>query len=92
MSASNDTYNGPFNCTIWGNSTFLNEVINHGLYDHTINVTALVENCGDGGGEVCDLAWGTPNPDLSGIGACLFPLDYLVRSSELILTAMPSRL
>ena len=51
-------------CAFISASTSINDVLTKADMDH-LNITTLVSSCPD----ICTLAWGTGNPDLSGIGA-----------------------
>lgn len=52
------------NSSCISNSTSINELISKAIRDG-LNITSTVVNCP----QVCSLAWGNGNPDLSGIGA-----------------------
>jgi len=51
-------------CAFISASTSINDVLAKADMEH-LNITTLVSSCPD----ICTLAWGTGNPDLSGIGA-----------------------
>lgn len=51
------------------NATMLSKVLNNAAINRTAVIEFLMKS--DCKAEVCSLAWGTPNPDLSGIGVGL---------------------